>query len=224
MTVWFGRAALRAMTTATALTALSAGAALASNEPLGTRLDTLLGQARDGAEVALSARDALPPSPSERGLATEADVVALVAAAEPDGDAEWRCMAEALYHEARGEPLEGQIAVAEVILNRRDSGRYPDSVCGVVQQGTGGRHECQFSYYCDGLSDAIRDEEAWDQVGRVARAMLDDAPRELTDGAQFYHTYAVDPYWAAEFHETAEIGAHIFYREDEVRMASNASD
>ncbi len=224
MTVWFGRALPRAMTTATALMVLSAGAALASNDPLETRLDTVLGQAREGAEVTLTARDALPPRPSERGLDATADVEALVAAASAEGDKEWRCLSEALYHEARGEPLRGQIAVAEVILNRRDSGRYPDSVCGVVQQGTGEKWMCQFSYYCDGLSDAIRDEDAWDQVGRVARVMLDGAPRDLTHGAQFYHTYAVDPYWADEFHQTTEIGAHLFYVEDEVQMASNASD
>jgi spore germination cell wall hydrolase CwlJ-like protein len=83
---------------------------------------------------------------------------------------------------------------------------------------------CQFSYFCDGLSDAIRDEEAWDRMGRIARAMIDGAPRELTNGALFYHTKAVDPYWNDEFHQTAEIGAHLFYVEDAIQMASNASD
>jgi hypothetical protein len=166
---------------------------------------------------------------SQRGLAPlapaapEPDLAELIAEAEPEGDAEWRCMAEALYFEARGESLDGQVAVAEVILNRRDSGRYPDSVCGVVQQGTGEKWMCQFSYFCDGLPDAIGDEQAWERVGRIARVMLDGAPRDLTDGAMFYHARAVSPYWADEFTRTAAIGAHLFYVEETVRMASNAS-
>lgn len=224
MTICFGRMLRRAMVAAATLATLSAGAALASDEPLGSRLDAVLGETREGAEVTLAARDALPPRPGERGLAPEADIEALIAAAVPEGDEEWRCMAVTLYHEARGEPLEGQIAVAEVILNRRDSGQYPDTVCGVVQQGTGEKGMCQFSYYCDGLSDAIRDERSWDLMGRIARVMLDGAPRELTGGALFYHTKAVDPYWADEFRQTAEIGAHLFYVEDKVRVASNASN
>jgi spore germination cell wall hydrolase CwlJ-like protein len=182
----------------------------------------LLGGERENAEIALS--DSSLPSPSERGLPVEVDVEAMIVMATAEGDEEWRCLAEAIYHEARGESLEGQIAVAEVILNRRDSGHYPDTVCGVVQQGTGEKWMCQFSYFCDGLSDAIRDEEAWNRVGRVARVMLDGAPRELTGGAQFYHTKAVDPYWADEFYQTAEIGAHLFYVEEQVQMVSNASD
>jgi spore germination cell wall hydrolase CwlJ-like protein len=93
----------------------------------------------------------------------------------------------------------------------------------VVQQGTGEKWMCQFSYFCDGLSDEIRDDEAWEHLGRIARVMLDGAPRQLTEGAQFYHTKAVDPYWADEFFQTAEIGAHLFYREDQLQMASNAS-
>jgi hypothetical protein len=130
---------------------------------------------------------------------------------------------DGILAEARGETLVGQVAVAEVILNRRDSGKYPATVCGVVEQGTGEKYMCQFSYYCDGLSDEIGDRDAWAQVGRVARVMMDGAPRDLTNGAMFYHTKAVEPYWADEFYETAEIGAHLFYREDEVRMIASAS-
>jgi spore germination cell wall hydrolase CwlJ-like protein len=155
--------------------------------------------------------------------APEPSVEQLIDSALPQGDAEWECLTQALYFEARGESLEGQIAVAEVILNRRDSGDYPDTVCGVVQQGTGEKWRCQFSYFCDGLSDEPRDMDSWEHLGRVARAMLDGAPRELTRGAMFYHTKAVDPSWSDAFTQTAEIGAHLFYADGEVRMASNAS-
>lgn len=97
----------------------------------------------------------------------------LQAQAPPTGDADWHCLAKAVYFEARGESLQGQVAVAEVILNRVESPRYPHSVCGVVQQaGHGG---CQFSFTCDGHPDRMRDAHAADLAGRIARAMLDGA-------------------------------------------------
>lgn len=129
----------------------------------------------------------------------------------PKGDAQWQCLKTALYFEARGETLRGQFAVAEVILNRVDSGRYPHSVCGVVQQSGGG--SCQFSYNCDGRADVMRDGEAADRAGRIARVMLDGAPRTLTEGATHFHTRAVNPRWANRFPQTAAIGAHLFYRQ-----------
>jgi spore germination cell wall hydrolase CwlJ-like protein len=128
----------------------------------------------------------------------------------PERDAEWQCLTEALYFESRGESLEGQIAVAEVILNRRDSPLYPRSVCGVVKQRGGGG--CQFSYVCDGRTDRMRDQGAADLAGRVARAMLDGAPRLLTAGATYFHTRGVQPGWSRKFTRTAAIGAHLFYR------------
>lgn len=130
-----------------------------------------------------------------------------------EGGPEWRCLAEALYFEARGETLSGMVAVAEVVLNRVDDGGYPDSVCGVVRQGTGGRlHRCQFSYLCDGRPETIDEPAAWDRVGRVARAMLDGAPRRLTLGATHYHADHVRPRWSRKLERTAEIGEHVFYR------------
>ena len=99
------------------------------------------------------------------------------------------------------------MAVAEVILNRVDSPRYPDSVCGVVNQG------CQFSYTCDGHSEAMHESGAEAQVGKIAAVMLEGAPRELTDGATHYHTVAVNPRWASAFPMTAQIGVHRFYRQ-----------
>ena len=129
----------------------------------------------------------------------------------PKGDAQWQCLKTALYFEARGETLKGQFAVAEVILNRVDSGRYPHSVCGVVQQSGGG--SCQFSYNCDGRADVMRDKGAADRAGRIARVMLDGAARTLTEGATHFHTRAVAPKWANRFPRTASIGAHLFYRQ-----------
>jgi spore germination cell wall hydrolase CwlJ-like protein len=134
----------------------------------------------------------------------------LMAQPVPEGDAEWQCLTEAIYFEARGESLKGQVAVAEVILNRVDSPLYPRTVCGVVKQrGSGG---CQFSYICDGRTDRMREKASADLAGRIARAMLDDAPRLLTDGATHFHTRSVRPGWSKRYAHTTTIGAHIFYR------------
>lgn len=137
-----------------------------------------------------------------------------------EGGPEWRCLAEALYFEARGESLKGQFAVAEVILNRVDSALYPDSVCGVINQGTGKRYQCQFTYTCDGQAEVIHEKRAWSQVGKVARAMLNGAPRALTKGATHYHTKAVNPRWARVYPRTATIGVHHFYRKP-TQLSSN---
>jgi hypothetical protein len=135
----------------------------------------------------------------------------LMARPVPLGDAEWQCLTEALYFEARGESLEGQVAVAEVILNRADSPLYPRSICGVVKQRGGGG--CQFSYVCDGRADRMRDKASADRAGRIARAMIDGAPRVLAGGATHFHTRGVRPSWSKRFSKTASIGAHVFYRQ-----------
>lgn len=130
-----------------------------------------------------------------------------------DGNAQSRCLAEALYFEARGESVRGQVAVAEVILNRVDSPAFPDSVCDVVHQGTGRKFQCQFTYTCDGHADTIANKAAFAQVTKLARLMVQGAPRRLTDGATHYHTSAVAPRWARVFPHTATIGVHRFYRQ-----------
>ncbi|MFD0982485.1 cell wall hydrolase [Tropicimonas aquimaris] len=129
-----------------------------------------------------------------------------------EGGQEWECLAEALYFEARGESVKGQFAVAEVILNRVKSPLYPNTVCGVVNQGTGKRYQCQFTYTCDGNPENINEPSAFRRVGKVARLMLNGAPRLLTGGATHYHTTAVRPSWSKKFPRTADIGDHRFYR------------
>ncbi len=128
-------------------------------------------------------------------------------------DAQWQCLAEALYFEARGETVKGQFAVAEVIMNRVDHGAYPDSLCGVINQGTGRKYQCQFTYTCDGIAEKIHEPDAYERVGKIARLVIDGAPRVLTDGATHYHTKAVNPKWARSFPRTATIGVHHFYRQ-----------
>lgn len=161
-------------------------------------------------------RPAIVPSLHAKRL-DEAWLASLPAA---EGDATWRCLTEALYFEARGEDAKGQFAVAEVILNRVDSGRFPDNVCAVINQGTGRQWECQFTYTCDGRPETVRDRRTWALMGKIARLALNGAPRDLTHGALFYHTRAVSPSWSRAFFRTTTIGAHHFYS-PETQLASN---
>lgn len=146
---------------------------------------------------------------ADNGGAIDLSAIEQVRVGKPTAD--WQCLAEALYFESRGETLIGQMAVAEVILNRVDSSKFPNSVCGVVRQGES-RAGCQFSYRCDGRSDQPRSKSAFDRVGKVAWVMLQGRPRILTDKATHYHALHVSPRWARKMVRTAKIGDHLFYR------------
>jgi len=135
------------------------------------------------------------------------------------GGQQWACLTEALYFEARGETVKGMFGVAEVILNRVDDPRYPSSVCKVINQGTGERYRCQFTYTCDGRPETMSDQRAYERVGKVAHLMLEGMERRLTKGATHYHTKSVNPRWSKVFPRTTTIGYHHFYREPS-RVAS----
>lgn len=162
---------------------------------------------------------ARPPGSVPTGLAKAVRATllttprALDALPRASGSKQWRCLTEAIYFEARGEPVEGQAAVAEVILNRVDSPRHPDTVCAVVNQGTGRLHACQFSYTCDGQPETVTEPRAWQRAGKIARALLDGADRMLPRGVTHYHADYVDPFWASVYTQVAQVGAHVFYRQ-----------
>lgn len=126
---------------------------------------------------------------------------------------EGQCLAKAVYFEARGEPLDGQLAVAQVILNRVKSPKYPDTVCGVVYQNEAKKHRCQFSFACDGVSDTPFEGEAWDLAKRVSYVALSGRWEDITFGAKNYHAVYVRPAWSDTLVETSQHGRHIFYRE-----------
>lgn len=134
------------------------------------------------------------------------------------GGEQFQCLADVLYFESRGESVAGQAAVGEVVLNRVASSNFPNSICGVVHQSNS--NGCQFSWTCDGKTDTVRNQAAYAQVAKVARALMDGAPRALTDGATYFHTPAVRPAWSRKFTRTATVGSHIFYR-PRIRTASN---
>ncbi|MBF9195448.1 cell wall hydrolase [Microvirga sp. BT290] len=133
---------------------------------------------------------------------------------DPDNlNKEQRCLAEAVYFEARSEPVEGQAAVAQVILNRVKSGLYPSSICGVVYQNRHRHLACQFTFACEGKSLRIRDTESWERATRVASAVL-EGRTYLADvgGATHYHADYVRPSWSRRLKKMDVIGRHIFYK------------
>jgi spore germination cell wall hydrolase CwlJ-like protein len=127
--------------------------------------------------------------------------------------AEENCLARAVYFEARSESALGQMAVAKVILNRVKSPRYPNTICGVVYQGTQRRNSCQFSFACDGQPDDVKQPASWAQAKSVAqRAIKGDM--NLGNGmntATSYHADYVTPRWAKALRKVSRIGRHIFY-------------
>ncbi len=206
-----------------------------------SRMGAILAAAQ-GPDAALqAAMTALLPPPAERGIEPrpveptppDEDLIAqllaghapvMIAAAilprQTVDPQQHDCLTEALYFEARGESRQGQMAVAEVILNRVDSADYPNSVCGVIGQGGTALYSCQFTYRCDGRPIRFHERDAHRQVAQVAHEMLAGQPRTLTDGATHYHTRAVHPSWANRFPRTTTVGAHHFYRQP-TRTASN---
>ena len=130
---------------------------------------------------------------------------------EIDRDAR-RCLTQAIYYEARNQSLTGQMAVADVVLNRVENRRYPNDVCGVVFQGSKRRTGCQFSFTCDGSMKGRVERRAMIEAQTVATAVLGGFRLELTDGATNYHANYVKPYWAPTLAQTAQVGDHLFYR------------
>lgn len=126
---------------------------------------------------------------------------------------EHRCLATAIYFEARSEPVKGQLAVAQVIMNRVRSSYYADTVCGVVYEGAHRRNSCQFSFACDGAADKPKDKKRWVIAMNLARRVT-DGKVWLTDigYASHYHATYVKPKWRKSMKYIKRIGAHIFYR------------
>lgn len=124
------------------------------------------------------------------------------------------CIAMAVYWEARGEPLAGRFAVAEVVVNRTRDPRYPSDACSVVYDGGEGRHECEFSFYCDGKSDQPDlNSIAWLSAQRVARAVYEHRTEPVVGEATHYHARWVRPDWASSGAVVARIDSHVFYED-----------
>ena len=124
-----------------------------------------------------------------------------------------KCLAEAVYFEARGEAVRGQVAVAQVVLNRAFSGYYPTTVCGVVYQNKYRHFACQFTFACDNNPDVIREPDMWERAKKISKAMLDGQIWLPEVGkSTHYHAYWVRPSWVNEMKKTYKFGVHTFYR------------
>jgi N-acetylmuramoyl-L-alanine amidase len=136
-------------------------------------------------------------------LAIALSVFGSVAIAE-----ETRCLALNIYFESRGEPEEGQIAVAHVTLNRVQNSRFPDTICAVVYQPK------QFSWTHIRRSHTPSNRAAWKQSKRIAETAIKwyAVGEDFSDGALFFHADYVNPYWSKHFTKTVQIGRHIFYK------------
>lgn len=128
-------------------------------------------------------------------------------------DAEERtCLAQAIYYEARSESRVGQLAVADVVLNRVATRIYPGSICEVVFQGSERRTGCQFSFTCDGSMQARLNKRKWRESQDLAGAILAGVRVPVSRNATHYHADYVVPYWADNLTPTATIGTHKFYK------------
>ncbi len=161
---------------------------------------------RDGETVApkgeVTGADKRPKSPAER--------LGLSGAARAKQE---RCLTNAIYFEARGEPERGQMAVAQVVLNRVFSQYYPDNVCGVVYQNAHRHLACQFTFACDNVRDVVTEPDAWETAKRIARDSLDGKIWLPEIGkATHYHATYVNPWWVRTMKKHQKLGIHIFYR------------
>lgn len=134
-------------------------------------------------------------------------------AMEDVSDRDMWCLATAVYFEARGEPDRGQVAVAQVVLNRVNHPIYPDTICDVVFQNQHRRNACQFSFACDGIPERVTEDNAWDKAREIARQVVKGtAYDEDVANATHYHATYVHPRWAPRMKRMTSIGLHRFYR------------
>ncbi|MFD1695213.1 cell wall hydrolase [Roseibium aestuarii] len=128
-------------------------------------------------------------------------------------DKEQKCLAEAIYFEARGENEDGQVAVAQVVLNRVKNPAYPDSICGVVYQNQNKRNRCQFSFACDGIPDRISQPASWSTAKKLAKQVTSgERYLKMVDASTHYHATYVAPRWRKSMAKRGQIGLHVFYK------------
>ena len=144
---------------------------------------------------------------------------------------ELHCLAQNIYHEAKSESTAGQVAVGLVVLNRVNSKRYPGTICDVVYQGPVReswktkqtpeddaifypvKNKCQFSWFCDGKDDSVKNDLAWRKAQEIAYRLVVLGQYEgLIEGATHYHASYVDPFWSSELYLIGRVDSHLFYR------------
>jgi len=133
-------------------------------------------------------------------------------------DKQTECLALNIYYEARSSSLADKVAVADVVLNRVESNKFPNTVCSVVKQGryykgTPVRNKCQFSWFCDGKKDTPLDLDAWEEAKLIAFKMYHYLQyRGISEKSTHYHADYVKPFWAKHYQLVGTIGRHKYYR------------
>ncbi|VVO69404.1 cell wall hydrolase [Pseudomonas fluorescens] len=169
--------------------------------------------AEDKAEVLeQKAADNSSPAPVPKSEAiTQPEVQAVDPAGKAPLDDAITCLARSIYWEAKGKDAADMEAVANVVMNRLGHGGFPDTVCGVVKQGSETRN-CQFSWWCDGRADSVQEEVPYAMAKEIARKALNKQLPDRTKGALYFHDRTVKPNWAKEYTNTANIGLFKFYK------------
>ena len=179
---------------------------LVSPPDSGIKLSSLEGSDNDdyGGDETITGKD-------ESRVLSPAQRLGLVG--KPRAEAQ-KCLADAVYFEARGEVMKGQEAVAQVVVNRVFSGYYPHDVCGVVYQNAHRHLACQFTFACEGKDlNKIDEPDMWEQAKQIAHDMLDGKIWLAEVGhATHYHAYWVHPSWVHEMTRLYRLGVHTFYR------------
>lgn len=205
----------------------------------GSQLGGAIGEAEAQEPVLTTALAGAKPQPVSRS--TWDDLIKLARVGGGDGEKikagifgnltenefrarEFRCMATAIYFEARGESVKGQTAVAQVIMTRVRSDYYPNTICGVVYQGQWNRNACQFSFACDGHADTPKNKAQWQTAINVAKKVISGQAyvKEVGEATHYHATY-VSPDWRKLMKRVTKVGVHVFYKAPFVRplVASN---
>lgn len=157
--------------------------------------------AEKGSNVSVPKSQAITPS----------EVQAVDPAGKSPLDDAITCMARSIYWEAKGENMADMEAVANVVMNRLGHEGFPDTVCGVVKQGSETK-SCQFSWWCDGRPDTVQEETQYELAKEIARKALNKQLPDRTGGAMYFHDKTVKPVWARKYIKTASIGLFVFYK------------
>lgn len=150
-----------------------------------------------------------PPAPTE--LITKTQVQAVDPTGQEPLDDVITCLARTIYWEARGSKRNAMEAVANVVMNRVGHEGFPDTVCGVVKQGSE-QKACQFSWWCDGRPDDAKEDEPYAIAKEIARKALNRQLKDITGNAMYFHHQKVAPDWSKAYIETVKIGEFVFYK------------
>ncbi len=173
------------------------------------------GQAEEAEDKAVILERLAAPGGSEESPPSAVITRAEAQVVDPTGgeplDDAITCLARTVYWEAKGEEADGMEAIAGVVMNRLGHEGFPDTVCGVVKEGSE-KGACQFSWWCDGRPDDVEEEKRHAVAKEIARKALNGQLKDRTGGALYFHHRRVSPEWAEKYSRTADVGDHLFYR------------